>query len=169
MGKPRFSCFRPHPAECTKLCLGYGCVLRGDHDFIEISEETNIQDGSILHVEPGHPCILGKGITLGHRVTVHASVIEDYAMIGIGATVLSRCIIGEGALIAVGALVLEGTQVPPGTLWAGIPARQIKELTPQQRERMASTYRHYVNLGAMYLRRFGRKHIDALQSDVEMR
>jgi carbonic anhydrase/acetyltransferase-like protein (isoleucine patch superfamily) len=67
------------------------------------------------------------------------------ALIGIGATVLSRCVIGEGALIAAGAVVLEGTHVPPHTLWAGCPAKQMRELTPAQRERLAETYRHYVN------------------------
>lgn len=145
----------------ARASVWYGCVLRGDMAFIEVGEESNIQDGSIMHVEPEHPCILGNRVTLGHRATVHASLVEDDAMIGIGATVLSRCEIGAGALIAAGALVLEGTHVPPETLWAGIPAKQIKELSPEQKERMALTYKHYVNLGAMYQKRFGREHVDA--------
>jgi len=147
----------------ARSSIWYGCILRGDGAFIEVGEETNIQDGSILHTEPEVPCIIKSRVTLGHRAIVHASVVEDNAMIGIGATVLSRCVIGQGALIAAGALVLEGTSVPPGTLWAGVPARQVKELTSVQRERLALTYRHYVNLGYMYLKRFGREHIDALQ------
>lgn len=147
----------------ARSSIWYGCILRGDGAFIEVGEETNIQDGSILHTEPEVPCIIKSRVTLGHRAIVHASVVEDNAMIGIGATVLSRCVIGQGALIAAGALVLEGTSVPPGTLWAGVPARQVKELTSVQRERLALTYRHYVNLGSMYLKRFGREHIDALQ------
>ncbi len=138
----------------------YGCVLRGDHSFIEVGDESNVQDGSILHVEPGRPCILGSRVTLGHRAIVHASVVKDDAMIGIGATVLSRCEIGAGALIAAGALVLEGTHVPPETLWTGVPAKQIKKLSNEQKKRMALTYRHYVNLSIMYLERFGREHID---------
>jgi gamma-carbonic anhydrase len=142
----------------------YGCVLRGDDAFIDVGAETNVQDGSILHIEPGRPCILGSRVTLGHRATVHASKVEDGAMIGIGATVLSGCVIGEGALVAAGALVLEGTEVPPGTLWAGIPARQIKELSREQKDRLATTYRHYVGSAAMYLGRYGREHIDALSS-----
>ena len=112
-----------------------------------------MQDGSILHIEPGHPCILGDRVTLGHRATVHAAVVEDDAMIGIGATVLSRSTIGEGALVAAGALVLEETKVAPGTLWAGVPARQIKELTPLQKERMRATYKHYVNLATLHQKR----------------
>jgi carbonic anhydrase/acetyltransferase-like protein (isoleucine patch superfamily) len=141
----------------------YGCVLRGDQEFIEVGEETNVQDGSILHVDPGYPCKLGSRVTLGHRALVHASVVGNGALIAIGATVLSRCHIGEGAIIAAGAVVMEGTEVPANTLWAGCPARQIKELNEQQRERLAHTYRHYVNNGAAYLARFGRAHLDALK------
>jgi gamma-carbonic anhydrase len=140
----------------------YNCVLRGDSEHIDVGEETNVQDGSILHVDRGYPCVLGKRVTLGHNAIVHGSVVHDGALIGIAATVLSRCVIGEGALIAAGALVLEGTTVPPHTLWVGSPAKQVKELTPEQRERLAQTYRHYVNNGAVYLLRYGRAHIDAL-------
>ncbi|NTV27317.1 MAG: gamma carbonic anhydrase family protein [Methanothrix sp.] len=147
----------------SKSSVWYGSILRGDDAFIEVGEETNVQDGSILHIEPDSPCILGKRVTLGHRATVHASLVEDGAMIGIGATVLSHCVIGEGALVAAGALVLEGNHVPAGTLWAGVPAKQIKQLTSDQRDRLAGASQHYVNLAAMYLRRFGRDHIEALQ------
>lgn len=132
----------------------FGTILRGDDAYIEVGYESNVQDGSILHIEPGHPCILGDRVTLGHRATVHASMVEDEAMIGMGATVLSRSTIGEGALIAAGALVPEETEVAPGTLWAGVPARQIRELTPLQKERMRATYKHYVNLSALYQKRF---------------
>ncbi len=129
----------------AKSSVWYGCVLRGDGDFIEVGEETNVQDGSILHVDRGFPCLLGNRVTLGHRAIVHASVVEDGALIGIAATVLSRCHIGEQALIAAGAVVLEGTKIPPRTLWAGCPARQIKELTEVQLARMTHAYKHYVN------------------------
>ena len=129
----------------ARSSIWYGCVLRGDQEWIEVGEETNVQDGSILHVDEGYPCILGDRVTLGHRAIVHGSVVERGALIGISATVLSRCVIGEGALIAAGAVVLEGTHVPPHTLWAGCPARQMRELTEAQRARLAATYQHYVN------------------------
>jgi carbonic anhydrase/acetyltransferase-like protein (isoleucine patch superfamily) len=151
----------------SRSSVWYGSVLRGDDAFIEVGEETNVQDGSILHIEPEQPCILGNRVTLGHRATVHASLVEDGAMIGIGATVLSHCVIGEGALVAAGAVVLEGTHVPAGTLWAGVPAKQIKQLTSDQRDRLAGASQHYVNLAAMYLQRFGRDHIDALQRPMD--
>lgn len=128
----------------------YGCVLRGDESFIEVGEESNIQDCSVLHVEPDTPCIVGDRVTIGHGVTVHAARIEDGAMVGIGATVLSGSVIGRGAIVAAGALVLEGTEVPPETLWAGVPAREIKEVTPELRERVISTNRQYANRAVMY-------------------
>ncbi len=146
----------------AKSSVWYGCVLRGDDAYIEVGEESNVQDGSILHVESNQACILGDRVTLGHRTTVHASTVENDAMIGIGATVLSHCSIGECALVAAGALILEGTKVPSGTLWAGVPARKIRVLSPEQKERMAETYEHYVNLAALYLKRFGREHIEAM-------
>lgn len=129
----------------ARSSVWYGCVLRGDAESIEVGEETNVQDGAILHVDPGCPCILGDRVTLGHRALVHGARVGNGALIGIAATVLSRSVIGEGALIAAGALVLEGTNVPPHTLWAGCPARQIKELTDEQQSRLARTYQHYVN------------------------
>ena len=138
----------------ARASIWYNCVLRGDSEFIEVGEETNVQDGSILHVDVGYPCVLGKRVTLGHNAIVHGSVVKDGALIGIAATVLSRCVIGEGALIAAGAVVLEGTIVPPHTLWTGCPAKQIKELTPPQRERLAATFKHYVNNGAVYKMRY---------------
>lgn len=146
----------------ARSTVWHQCVLRGDLEYIEVGEETNVQDGSILHTDHQHPCILGDRVTLGHSAIVHGSIVEDDAMIAIGATVLSRCVIGKGALIAAGALVREGIHVPPNTLWAGCPARQIKVLTEQQQERLKATWQHYVNLGAASLVRFGRTHIDAL-------
>ena len=134
----------------ARCSIWYGCILRGDQSYVEVGEESNVQDGSILHVEEDSPCIIGKRVTLGHKAIVHGSTVGDGALIGISATVLSYCQIGEGALVAAGAVVLEKTIVPPHTLWAGCPARQIKELTPAQRERLAATYRHYVNNSAGY-------------------
>lgn len=134
----------------ARSSIWYGCILRGDQQWIEVGEDTNVQDGSILHIESDRPCILGNRVTLGHRAIVHGSTVGDGALIGIGATVLSHCVIGEGALIAAGAVVLERTVVPPHTLWAGCPAKQIKELTAEQRERLALTYRHYVNNSVAY-------------------
>lgn len=150
----------------ARSSVWYNCTLRGDGDYIEIGEDTNVQDGSILHVDFGYPCILGNRVTLGHAAVVHGSVVEDDALIGISATVLSRCVIGSGALIAAGAMVMEGTKVPPRTLWAGCPARQLRELTAEQITRLDHTWRHYVDNGKACLIRFGRAHIDALSGTL---
>lgn len=140
----------------ARSSIWFGCVLRGDQEWIEVGEETNIQDGSILHVEHGgYPCMIGSRVTLGHRAIVHGSTVGDGALIGIGAIVLSRCVIGEGALIAAGAVVMEGTVVPPHTLWAGCPAKPLRELNASQRERLAGTYRHYVNNSIGHRAAFG--------------
>jgi carbonic anhydrase/acetyltransferase-like protein (isoleucine patch superfamily) len=138
----------------ARCSIWYGCVLRGDQQYIEVGEETNVQDGSILHIEEDFPCILGNRVTLGHQAIVHGSIVEDGALIGIGAIVLSHCVIGAGALIAAGAVVMERTKVPPHTLWAGCPARQLRELTPEQQTRLAKTYQHYVNNASGHIAAF---------------
>lgn len=131
--------------------IWFGCVLRGDQEWIEVGEESNVQDGSILHVEHGgYPCILGRQVTVGHRAVVHGSTVGDGALIGIGAVVLTGCVVGEGALVAAGAVVMEHTHIPPHTLWAGCPAKQLRVLSPGQQERLAETFRHYVNNAAAH-------------------
>ena len=146
----------------ARSSVWYNCTLRGDGDYIEVGEDTNVQDGSVLHVDFGYPCVLGNRVTLGHGAIVHASVVEDDALIGISATVLSRCVIGAGALIAAGSVVMEGTIVPPKTLWAGCPARQLRTLTTEQTVRLEHTWQHYVGNAQACLLRYGRGHIDAL-------
>jgi carbonic anhydrase/acetyltransferase-like protein (isoleucine patch superfamily) len=143
----------------ARSSVWFGCVVRGDEEYIEIGEETNLQDGAILHVDRKMPCVLGDRVSVAHGAIVHGSVVHHGALIGIHATVLSGCVIGAGALIAGGSLVKEGTQVPPGTLWAGCPAKQLRELNEDQRERVRATYRNYVNYGALYLARYGRTRI----------
>ncbi|MCL4116467.1 UNVERIFIED_CONTAM: hypothetical protein GTU68_049859 [Idotea baltica] len=131
----------------------YNSVVRGDSAEIRIGDETNIQDGCVLHVDSGTPCILKDRVSLGHRAIVHASTVEEGSLIGMNATVLSRCHIGPGSLVAAGAVVPEGTQVPAGTLWAGIPARQIRPLSEDHQEMISHVYRHYANNTAVYLER----------------
>lgn len=131
----------------------HGCVLRGDAQFIEIGSQTNIQDGSILHIDGDAACSIGNRVTLGHRALVHGSVVEDEALVGMSATVLSRCVIGSRAIIAAGAVVLEGTQVPAKTIWAGCPAKQIAEVTEEHERRIVHTWQHYANMTVAMLRR----------------
>ena len=146
----------------ARASVWYSCVLRGDEEYIEVGEDSNIQDGSVLHIDHGYACIVGDRVTIGHQATVHACTVGDDALIGIQATILSRAVIGQGAVIGAGAVVTEGCEVPPHTLWVGCPAKQIKEIQPALRERLAETYKTYVNSGQTYLKRYGRAHIDAL-------
>lgn len=129
----------------ARASIWWNCVVRGDHEWIDIGPETNIQDGSVLHVAPGLPCLIGPRVTVGHMAVVHAATVEEGAMIGIGAKVLNGAHVGAGALVAAGAVVLEGTSIPAGTLWAGCPARQLRELNAEQRGRLARTWQHYIN------------------------
>ena len=130
----------------AKSSVWHQCVLRGDGQFIEIGSETNIQDGSILHIDGDAACSIGNRVTLGHRALVHASIVEDEALIGMSATVLSKCVIGSKAIVAAGAVVLEGTHVPARTIWAGCPAKQIGEISAEHERRIAHTWKHYVNM-----------------------
>ena len=123
-----------------------GAVLRGDVDLIRIGEETNVQDGAVLHCDDGQPCLIGKRVTIGHRAVVHGCTVEDGALIGIGAVVLSGAVIGAGALIAAGAVVGEGKKIPPHSLVMGVPARVLRPLSDEQRERVARGYKTYVAL-----------------------
>lgn len=123
----------------------YNCVLRGDINFIELGEGSNIQDGSVLHVENKTPCIIGKNVVVGHMACVHACTIEDGAMIGMKACILSGAYVETGAMVAAGAVVKEKQIVRSGKLYAGVPAREIRDLSEeeiQNIERLAQKYQH---------------------------
>jgi carbonic anhydrase/acetyltransferase-like protein (isoleucine patch superfamily) len=121
------------------VVLGEGCsvwfnaVLRGDVNSIRIGNHVNIQDGSVLHTLYEKSTVeIGDYVSIGHNVTVHGAKINDYALIGMGATLLDYAEIGEGAIVAAGALVLSNTIIPPYTLWAGVPAKFVKNVAPEQ-------------------------------------
>jgi carbonic anhydrase/acetyltransferase-like protein (isoleucine patch superfamily) len=122
----------------------YNSVLRGDTDRISIGEETNVQDLSMIHADPGIPCIVGSRVTVGHRVILHGCSVEDDCLIGMGAVLLNMVRIGRGSVIGAGALVLEGTDVPPGSLVLGFPARVVRPVDEPMRERIEHAWRHYV-------------------------
>jgi carbonic anhydrase/acetyltransferase-like protein (isoleucine patch superfamily) len=113
----------------------YGAVLRGDNDDIRIGARSNIQDGSVLHVDPGVPMQLGDGVTVGHQVMLHGCSIGDGTLVGIQAVVLNRARIGKNCLVAAGAVVTEGAEFPDGVLIMGAPAKVKRELTPEEIER----------------------------------
>lgn len=127
-------------------------VLRADTVPITIGAYSNIQDGCIIHGDPGFPVIIGNWVTLGHGAVVHGAVIEDEVLIGIGAVVLNGARIGRGSMIGARALVTEGMQVPPGSLVLGIPGRP-RFLSPEQAARIRSAAEHYVERKERYRRR----------------
>ncbi|GAB7386586.1 gamma carbonic anhydrase family protein [Bacillaceae bacterium] len=128
----------------------FNAVLRGDNEPIYIGRGSNIQDGVVVHVDPGFPVVVGEHVTVGHNVTLHGCTVEDGALIGMGATVLNGAVIGKGALVAAGALVPEGKVIAPGVLVAGVPARVIRKLTPLDMEKMQQGAKHYVERGKLF-------------------
>lgn len=125
----------------------YHCVLRGDTNFIRIGARTNIQDGSILHVNRDtHPCILGDDVTVGHAAIVHACTVEDGGFVGMGATVLDGAIVAHGAVLAAGAILTPNKTMGPNELWAGNPARLVRVLNEDERARFIAIGGHYVEL-----------------------
>lgn len=138
------------------VVMGNGCsiwfnaVLRGDVNSIKIGNHVNIQDGAVLHTLYQKSTIeIGDYVSVGHNVTIHGATVKDYALIGMGATVLDGAVIGEGAIIAANALVLSNTIVEPNTIWAGVPAKMVKKVDPQQsqeiNQRIAHNYAMYAS------------------------
>ncbi|MFJ5760461.1 gamma carbonic anhydrase family protein [Neobacillus sp. NPDC093182] len=128
----------------------FNAVLRGDNEKITIGKGSNIQDGAIVHVDPGYPVHVGEYVTIGHNVVLHGCTVKDEALIGMGATILNGAVIGEGALVAAGALVPEGKMIAPGVLVAGVPAKVIRALTQEQTERSKQGALQYVQNGANF-------------------
>lgn len=139
------------------VVLGEGCsiwfnaVLRGDVNPIRIGKQVNIQDGSVLHTLYQKSTVeIGDYVSIGHNVTVHGAKIDRYALIGMGATVLDYAEIGEGAIVAAGALVLSNTKIPPYTLWAGVPAKFVKQVDPEQSNEMNKKIAHNYSMYASW-------------------
>ncbi len=128
----------------------FSAVVRGDIAPVVIGAETNVQDGAVLHVGHGCPCVIGNRVTIGHGAIVHGATVKDEAMIGIGAIVLNGAVIGEHSLVAAGAVVTENTVIPPGSLVMGIPGRPVRPITDQQRANIAEAASNYVRYAREY-------------------
>jgi len=119
-------------------------VIRGDVEQISVGCDTNVQDGAVLHADPGMPCTVGDRVTIGHRATVHGCTVGDECLIGIGATVLNGARIGSQSIIGAHALVPEGMEIPSGVLVVGVPAKVRRELTDEERAGLAAQAARYV-------------------------
>jgi carbonic anhydrase/acetyltransferase-like protein (isoleucine patch superfamily) len=125
-------------------------VLRGDINFIEIGEGSNIQDGAIVHLAENLPVRVGRLVTVGHRAILHACVVEDECLIGMGATVLDGAVVGRGSIIGAHALVTKYAQIPPGSLVMGTPGKVVRALKPEEIADIRTWADHYVNLGPLH-------------------
>lgn len=134
-----------------KSSVWFNAVLRGDNDVITIGEASNVQDGAVLHTDPGIKLTLGKGVTVGHNVMLHGCDIGDYSLIGIGAVVLNKAKIGKHCIIGANALIPEGMEIPDGSLVVGSPATIKRELNDMQKKMLEASATHYVQNAARYL------------------
>ena len=130
--------------------IWFNAVLRGDVNSIRIGRNVNVQDGAVLHTLYEKSVIeIGDDVSIGHNVTIHGAKIERNALIGMGATVLDHAVVGEGAVVAAGSVVLSHTQVEPYSVYAGVPARFVKKVDPQQsrelNQKIAANYGMYAS------------------------
>ncbi len=128
----------------------FQAVIRGDANWIKIGDRTNIQDGTIIHVDHDAPTIIGDAVTVGHQCMLHGCTIEQGALIGMSSIVLNHAVIGENSLIGAGSLVTQGTIIPPNVLAFGRPAKVIRPLTEEEIAKNKANITHYVALGAQY-------------------
>ena len=137
-------------------------VLRGDTERIEVGEDSNIQDGTIVHADRGMAALIGPRVGIGHRAIVHGAVIEEASLIGMGAILLNGVHVGTGSIVAAGAVCREGMRIPPNSLVVGVPARVVRETTAEEHERIRETVAAYLELsvrhrgGELVRRRVGR-------------
>jgi carbonic anhydrase/acetyltransferase-like protein (isoleucine patch superfamily) len=124
--------------------IWFGAVLRGDNDWITIGPNSNVQDHSIIHADPGQPVTIGRGVTIGHRVIVHSASVGDHALIGMGSILLNRARIGRYCLVGAGALVTEDKQFEDGKLILGSPAKAMRDLTSEQQSGLEMSAAVYV-------------------------
>jgi carbonic anhydrase/acetyltransferase-like protein (isoleucine patch superfamily) len=121
-------------------------VVRGDTAPITIGADSNVQDGTVVHVDHGVPCTIGERVAIGHRAIVHGATVESDCLIGMGAILLNRVRVGSGSIVGAGAVCTEGMSIPPNSLVLGVPARVVRETTPAERDRIRRTVDSYLAL-----------------------
>jgi len=134
--------------------IWYNCVLRGDMNRIRIGARSNLQDGSVIHVDParpggppeGFPCLIGEEVLIGHMAMIHGCTLLDRAFVGLGAIVMDGCVIEGDSMLAAGAMLTQGKRIPSGQLWAGRPAKYVRDLTEADLAGMRMGVAHYVAL-----------------------
>jgi len=148
----------PSAAVIGRVVLGrdvsvwFGAVLRGDNNEIRLGDSSNVQDTAVIHVDGDAPATIGRGVTIGHAAVVHGCTVDDYSLIGIGATILSHAVIGKHCLVGAGALVTERKVFADRSLIIGAPARRARELTDEEVRSLEESAAHYVEAGRRYRR-----------------
>jgi len=143
----------------SEASIWFNCVLRGDNDWIEVGERCNVQDGSVLHTDPGYPLTIGRGVTIGHNVMLHGCTIDANSLVGIGSTVLNGAVIGSNCIVGANSLITENKTFPDGSLIMGSPARAVRGLTDEEIASIAASADHYVE-NATHHREQLRRHDD---------
>jgi carbonic anhydrase/acetyltransferase-like protein (isoleucine patch superfamily) len=132
-----------------------GAVLRGDINYIEVGEGSNIQDGSVVHLSNEHPVVIGKHVTVGHLAMVHACTVGDECLVGMHSTLLDGAVVGKQSIIGANALVPQGMVVPEGSLVVGVPGKIVRPLTPEERAGLRHWAEKYVEVAAAHAARQG--------------
>lgn len=130
----------------------FGAILRGDNELIHIGENSNVQDGSVMHTDMGYPLTLGTGVTVGHNAMLHGCSVGDFSLVGINAVVLNGAKIGKYCIIGANTLIAEGKEIPDGSLVVGSPGKVVRELTEQQKKMLEASAAHYVHNAQRYAR-----------------
>ncbi len=139
----------------NEVSIWFGAVLRGDNDLIQIGDRSNVQDNAVIHVDPNCPVIIGAECIVGHSAIIHGASIANNVLVGMHSTILNKANIGEFSIIGANALVTEGTQIPPYSLVMGTPAKVVKQITPEQVEKIKQNAQNYVSLSKVYIEILG--------------
>jgi carbonic anhydrase/acetyltransferase-like protein (isoleucine patch superfamily) len=137
---------------CDESSVWFGAVLRGDVECITIGRGANVQDGSVLHTDPGAPLTLDEFVTIGHQVMLHGCTVGQNALIGIGSTILNHAKIGANSMVGANALVTENKEFPEGVLILGAPAKVVRELTTEEIARLPNYAERYIKRAELYRR-----------------
>ena len=131
--------------------IWFNVVIRADNETITIGERSNIQDGSVLHADPGKPLVIGANVTVGHKVMLHGCEVADGSLIGMNAVLLNGSRVGAGSIVGAGALLPEGKEIPSGVLALGAPAKVVRQLTAAEKDELLAIADGYVSRAARYL------------------
>ena len=128
----------------------WNCTIRGDSDVITLGENVNVQDGSVIHADEGTPVVLHRNVSIGHMVMLHGCTIHENSLVGIGAIILNRAVVGKNCLIGAGSLIPEGKVIPDGSLVLGVPGKVVRPMTPEDIALNTWIANHYVERAGQY-------------------